>query len=166
MIFRYLLTYDPLTLHAYLETIIASNTTGVSGSAKQHQSPWLLTDAANIIFKVAKERCYTHSSGSGSKKVPVIIDVDEEEDAWDALDQLEGRVGMKSNKTRGKEKKTSKKPWVPDDMEPILEELPKWTLLAEVLKEIEEEMMRQEAVGGGKPTCTSLRLLLLVRIVR
>lgn len=100
------------------------------------------------------------------KKVPVIIDVDEEEDAWDALDQLEGRVGMKSNKTRGKEKKTSKKPWVPDDMEPILEELPKWTLLAEVLKEIEEEMMRQEAVGGGKPTCTSLRLLLLVRIVR
>lgn len=25
-----------------------------------------------------------------------------------------------------------KKPWVPDDMDPVLEELPKWSLLADV----------------------------------
>lgn len=31
-------------------------------------------------------------------------------------------------------------------MDPTLEELPKWDLLAEVLKEIEEEMIRQESL--------------------
>jgi DNA excision repair protein ERCC-4 len=45
---------------------------------------------------------------------------------------------------KGKEKQ---KPWVPDNMSPVLEELPKWDLLANVLQEIEEELMRQEAVS-------------------
>ncbi|KIM83728.1 hypothetical protein PILCRDRAFT_97161 [Piloderma croceum F 1598] len=152
----YLLTYDPLAFHAYLETIIASNSTSASGGPRQHQSPWLLTDAANIIFKVAKRRCYTHSSGSTLVKrkeaSPVInlVDDDEEEDAWDALDEIEGRVGVKSDKAKGKERER-KKPWVPDDMDPVLEELPKWSLLAEILKEIEEEMMRQESLGAARP---------------
>jgi DNA excision repair protein ERCC-4 len=41
------------------------------------------------------------------------------------------------------------KPWVPDDMDPVLEELPKWSLLAVVLK----EMMRQESLGAARPAC-------------
>ena len=44
-------------------------------------------------------------------------------------------------------KKAKRKPWVPDGMEPVLEELPKWSLLADVLQEIEEEMLRQESLG-------------------
>jgi DNA excision repair protein ERCC-4 len=35
----------------------------------------------------------------------------------------------------------------------VLEELPKWSLLAEVLKEVEEEMMRQESLGAAQPAC-------------
>jgi DNA excision repair protein ERCC-4 len=82
-----------------------------------------------------------------------LVDV-EEEDAWDALDEIEGRVGVKSDKAKGKEREREwKKPWVPDDMDPVLEELPKWSLLAEVLKEIEEEMMRQESLGAAHPAC-------------
>ena len=38
-------------------------------------------------------------------------------------------------------------------MDPVLEELPKWNLLADVLKEIEEEMMRQESLSGFRPSC-------------
>ncbi|KIM73439.1 hypothetical protein PILCRDRAFT_829181, partial [Piloderma croceum F 1598] len=113
----YLLTYDPRAFHAYLETIIDSNSTSASGGPRQHQSPWLLTDAANVIFKVAKRRCDTHSSGSTPVKrkapsAPVInlVDDDEEEDAWDALDEIEGRVGVKSNKAKGKERER-RKPW-------------------------------------------------------
>jgi DNA excision repair protein ERCC-4 len=49
-------------------------------------------------------------------------------------------------KGKGKEKE-EKKPWVPDNMSPVLEELPKWDLLADILQEIEEEIMRQEAVS-------------------
>ena len=81
-----------------------------------------------------------------------LVDDDEEEDAWDALDEIEGRVGVKSDKAEGKERER-KKPWVPDDMDPVLEELPKWSLLAGVMKEIEEEMIRQESLGAARPAC-------------
>ena len=57
-----------------------------------------------------------------------------------------------SDKGKGKEKRKS---WIPDDMDPVLEELPKWSLLADVLKEIEEEMMRQESLSGFRPSCKS-----------
>ena len=115
----YLLTYDSLQFHAYLETLIASNTTTPTGGTKQHQSPWMLTDAANIIFGAAERRCYTISSTS-KRVVPRVIDLVDDEDAWDALNEAEGRVGGK-----GKEK-DHKPTWVPDGMDPVLEELPKW----------------------------------------
>jgi DNA excision repair protein ERCC-4 len=63
-----------------------------------------------------------------------------------------GCVGVKSDKAEGKERER-KKPWVPDDMDPVLEELLKWSLLAEVLKEIVEEMTRQESLGSARPAC-------------
>ena len=81
-----------------------------------------------------------------------LVDDDEEEDAWNALDEIEGRVGVKSDKAKGKEREW-RNPWVPDDMDPVLEELPKWNLLAEVMEEIEEEIMRQESVGAARPAC-------------
>ena len=84
-----------------------------------------------------------------------LVDDDSDDDAWAALDEIEGHVGVKSDKARGKEKE-KRLPWVPDDMDPVLEELPKWTLLADVLKEIEEEMIRQESVGAFRPACKSL----------
>ncbi|KAF8060702.1 hypothetical protein FPV67DRAFT_1511184 [Lyophyllum atratum] len=135
----YLLTYDPLQFHAYLETLIASNTTTASGGAKQHQSPWLLTDAAHIIFQVAKRRCYTVSSGS-KVQLPQVIDLVDDEDAWDALNEIEN-TNVTSTKGKAKEKRPF---WLPEGMEPVLEELPKWSLLAEILQEAEEEMLRQE----------------------
>ena len=44
----------------------------------------------------------------------------DDEDEWDALSEAEGRVGGK-----GKEKDHKQT----DGMDPVLEELPKWTLL-------------------------------------
>ena len=70
---------------------------------------------------------------------------------------------MKSDKSKGKEReREQKKPWVPDDMDPVLEELPKWSLLAEVLKEIEEEMMRQESLGDSRLACEYIIFLRMV----
>jgi DNA excision repair protein ERCC-4 len=143
---RYLLSYDALAFHAYLETLVASNTTTATGAAKQHQSPWMLTDAANVVFGTAKRRCYVLTAPKPTASVPErqVIDVDDE-DAWAALDEVHGITGRKS-RDKGKEKE-KKKLWVPDNMSPVLEELPKWDLLADVLQEIEEELMRQEAVS-------------------
>lgn len=134
----FLLTYDPLKFHGYLESIIESNSQSASGGAKQHHSPWLLTDAANTIFQVAKRRCYTISSTSKIRISAENID----EAGWDALDEMEGRVG---NEGVNEEKRPK---WLPDGMDLVLEELPKWTLLADILKEIEEEIMRQESTGN------------------
>ncbi|KAG6917271.1 hypothetical protein DXG01_003219 [Tephrocybe rancida] len=137
----YLLTYDPLHFHAYLETLIASNTTTVTGHTKQHQSPWLLTDAAHIIFQVAKRRCYTISA-EFKAQLPPVVDADDDEDAWAALDEVEAS-GPTAQNTKSKEARPS---WIPRGMEPILEELPKWNLLAEVLQEAEEEVLRQDSL--------------------
>ncbi|KAI0077545.1 hypothetical protein K474DRAFT_1707288 [Panus rudis PR-1116 ss-1] len=135
----YLLSYDALAFHAYLETLIESNTVNEAGNARQNQSPWMLTDAANIIFKYAKERCYIMRKVN--KSPPAIIDVDEDEDALEAMYELEG---LRPDKPP--QKKEPKRPsWLPQGMEPVLEELPKWSLVAAALQEIEEEMVRRSS---------------------
>lgn len=143
--YSYLLTYDALGFHAYLETLVASNTTTVAGTARQNQSPWMLTDAANTIFQTAKRRCYTLSRINADRQSGE-IDLMDDEDAWDALDEIEGRGIQPPAKLQ--------KPWIPDGMDPVLEELPKWDLLADVLHEVEEEIMRQESLSSCEPPLT------------
>ena len=70
---------------------------------------------------------------------------EEDDDAWDALDELEGTVGVKKPIKVAKRKK-----WLPEGLEPVLEEQPKWCLLADVLQEIEEEIIRRQ---GTLPSC-------------
>ncbi|KXN82152.1 DNA repair protein rad16 [Leucoagaricus sp. SymC.cos] len=97
----YLLSYDSLSFHAYLETILESNTLSASGTVRVHQSPWLLTDAANMIFEVAKRRCFTLTALSKEKAIIL-----------------------------------------PPNIQPMLEEQPKWDLLSDILLEIESETIR------------------------
>ncbi|KAI9064710.1 hypothetical protein FKP32DRAFT_1757286 [Trametes sanguinea] len=152
----YLLTYDALAFHAYLETLIAANTTTDAGTARQHQSPWMLTDAAHTIFTYAKRRCYVMNpvpKPAQPKPAQVVNLIDDEEEAqWAALDEMEAEARGEPSRsaagasTKGKERarEQSRKKWLPEGMEPVLEELPKWSLLADILHEIEEEMMRLE----------------------
>ncbi|KAF8639006.1 hypothetical protein AX17_001785 [Amanita inopinata Kibby_2008] len=137
----YLVTYDPIQYHAYLETIISSNSTNASGGPRQHHSLWLLTDAANIIFRTAKRRCYvmTAPQEANTLATPPVIDLCDDEDAWEALDESEGRGSDPIGKSR-----ETRPSWLPNGMDPVLEELPKWDLLAEVLLEIEGEIIRQQ----------------------
>lgn len=105
----------------------------------------MLTDAANIIFQSAQRRCYTISSVS-KKIVPRVIDLTEDEDAWAALDEAEGIVPSRLDKGKGKMDE-SKPSWLPDGLEPVLEELPKWNLLSEIILEAEGELIRQETLA-------------------
>jgi DNA excision repair protein ERCC-4 len=80
---------------------------------------------------------------STSKKTPApVIDLVNDEDVWDALDEAEN-VGLNNGKGKGKEER--RPIWMPEGLEPILEELPKWNLLSEVIQEAEEEIIRQES---------------------
>jgi DNA excision repair protein ERCC-4 len=52
------------------------------------------------------------------------------------LDEIEGRNA--SSREQGRDKRPV---WLPHMMEPVLEELPKWKVLADVLKEIDESIV-------------------------
>lgn len=109
----YLLTYDALAFHAYLESIIAANSISArSGNARRNQSMWLFMDAAETIFGVAKRRCYIVDKEvereSQRKEVVVIND---DEDAWEALKEAEAAEGggqeMWMNVGSGKSRETA-----------------------------------------------------------
>lgn len=78
-----------------------------------------------------------------------MIDISDDEDAWEALDEAEGRIrsapATMDRKDPSPIKSRPRPTWLPKRIEPVLEELPKWHLLAETLKEIEEEIMQQES---------------------
>jgi len=77
----------------------------------------------------------------------VVIDLADDEDAWDALDEAEGLTNSAADKGKGKGKETDFRPkWLPDGLDPVLEELPKWHLLSEILIEAEGEIIRQESL--------------------
>ncbi|SPO26665.1 related to RAD1 - component of the nucleotide excision repairosome [Ustilago trichophora] len=127
---NYLLTYDAVTFNSYLETILASSTTTFKGTARQNQSAWLFMDAANVIFHEAKRRVYTWNEAPVQQMAPA--DHQDYADDEEALQQAEG--GQPSRPDHA-----STGP-VPPEVEPVLEENPKWHLLQEVLDEVEQEI--------------------------
>lgn len=141
-----LLTHDAVAFQQYLEGLLESNTLNRAGHARQNQSPWLLTDAANIVFQYAKRRCYTVTKPAqqGPLQPPTIVDVDDD-DAWEALLEAEGASGAVNPTSNENMPKDRRPGWLPSGMDPVLEEQPKWSLVAAALQEIEEEIMRREA---------------------
>ena len=72
----------------------------------------------------------------------------DDEDAWDALDEATGSTQRTAKPRTTTETAGRTRPkWMPDNIQPVLEELPKWSLLAETLKEIEDEIMRDESMS-------------------
>ncbi|KAG8694657.1 hypothetical protein FRC09_009707 [Ceratobasidium sp. 395] len=146
-----LLSYDCVALHAYLETIVAANSekskTGAGGVKRANQSPWLYTDAANVLLTSARRRCYVNAAPEHQARAKAGAQMDEE---WALLDEMEGRT----DSARGKEK-GARPSWLPHNMEPILEELPKWGVLADVLKEI-DEMIISNSMQHSPGTNTTL----------
>lgn len=126
---NYLLTLDPITFHSYLESIIASNSSTSSNPlSRQEKSDWLFTEAAHIIITTAKARCYTMTA---KKKAPA----GSTDDDWAALDDVQGTTGdIESRSARWL-------PWMPEEMQPVLEEPGKWSVLAEILLEAEQDII-------------------------
>lgn len=98
----------------------------------------MMTDAADIIIRLAKRRCYLLTQANADLTLPSnTIDLTaEDEVAWDVLDEIQGAPAKPS--------KPQRPWWLPQGLDPTLEELPKWSLLAEVLNEIEGEIIKSE----------------------
>jgi DNA excision repair protein ERCC-4 len=135
---RYLLTYDAVAFLGYLDTIQAANSVTTAKGAANHQSPWLLTDQAGIIFREGKRRCYSLTSS----KEPLNTQTDEDEEAWEALDEIQGIVGGRIAR------ESNRQPVWPKGLEPTLEEQPKWARLVDILNEIEEEIRSLQISGS------------------
>ncbi|KAG9001898.1 hypothetical protein FRB94_004430 [Tulasnella sp. JGI-2019a] len=137
----YLLTLDPITFHSYLETIISSNSSTASNPlARSEKSDWLFTDAAHVIITTAKARCYIMekkkvnvNAGGGASMSGGANETDRFDDEWDVLDEM---TGDNANSTDPIWKR-----WMPKGMKPVLEEPGKWSVLADVLLEIEREII-------------------------
>lgn len=141
----YLISYDAINFLEMLELIQAGQSKQLSGFNQDNRSPWLDTDAANVIYREAKARVYIGDVSSQEEEDreeqtraakttddPVEIDSDEEEAAF----------GSRSTKRK---KSASGRPyWLPPGIEPTLEEQPKWQLLREVLDEVEQEIYFSE----------------------
>ena len=111
-ILNYLLSYDCVSLLKHLDTVRAT-LSPPPNSTKQNFSPWLLTDAADTIFTVARDRVYS------------------------------GRAEDKPDASTTK---------IPEGVKPVLEEQPKWALLADILNEIEYEAYFNPASGESNTT--------------
>lgn len=109
-----LLTYDAVSFQRHLDTIHAAYSPP-PGSTRQDQSPWLMTNAAEVILTTAKNRVYSGKVVNGTTDV--------------------------------------------DALRPVLEEQPKWGVLAEVLEEIDRELyfnpiVRDDSNGTILIMCT------------
>lgn len=131
---RCLLSYDPLDFYAYLETIVATYTPSSDSLFSQtERPPWLTTDAAHTIISVAKQRCYVENYKSPEKQ-----SVDGFEAEWEVLDEIE-RTSTRAQSTSHQLQ----------NIEPVLEEPPKWSLLVDVLAEIEQLMNDNPGLHGA-----------------
>ena len=116
-------------------------------------SPWLMTDAANVIFTQARRRVYIQHRVLRNE--PISREDAELEEAWNVLDEIEGRTPALSSLTPNDYKEAEGwKEWMPSGMEPVLEDLPKWKVLSDILDEIEQTM-----VNHPTSACTSIFFL-------
>lgn len=92
---------------------------------------------------------------SVSKKViSPVVDLTEDDDAWAAMDEVLDPPVEKDGEGDGNKAEVRPK-WMPEGLDPVLEELPKWNLLSEILLEVEGEIIRQEnqKKSGTTGTC-------------
>lgn len=148
----YLLTYDSITYNSYLESILTASasmtgSSAVSGQGAKNrpdQSPWLYLDAANTLFHVAKRRAYLPPPSKSKKTAMQQANADAQAAVDGSEDDLEALREIETADARASVLGASR--W-PPGVEPVLEELPKWGLLAGVLEEIEEEIESLERQG-------------------
>ncbi|KAI5476750.1 DNA repair protein rad16 [Pseudohyphozyma bogoriensis] len=185
----YLLEFDCVSFNRFLETVLSAQNTTKGGFENKNKSPWLFTTAADTIFKVSHDRVYKKiekpkpkllAGDKGKEKErddsPFIDDdwgpTEEEEEAMRAIEESmmsEQRKAMGLEEESPKKKPRAREAWLPDDVEPVLEEQPKWLLLADVLEEIENDLYWSAAdpwgvsndtilvMCGTSDTCTTLR---------
>lgn len=126
----YLVTYDCVTYNRYLETL------------RTHEfgqySIWLFLPAANRIFTLARSRVYISKKVTRKRRAEAPPRVEVIADESPAVDSETKAEAEQETHTTAAEAEIRYELVEETVQVPILEENPKWHLLTEVLKEIEE----------------------------
>lgn len=147
--YRYLLEFDSVSFNRFLETILTAQNTTKGGFENKHKSPWLFTPAADTIFSVAQQRAYRKvalpTPKSGAKDKGKAREEDEMDEIADWVDEEEVLRAIEESLVQDAEtddvkKRRKRDSRLPPGHESVLEEQPKWSLLADVLAEVEEEL--------------------------
>lgn len=109
-----------------------------------------MSDGANVMFDAARNRCFLQKKLA---KTPAVNVRESFDDDWDVLDEMEGRTSSDQGPTSTQEAE-GWKPWMPSGMQPVLEELPKWKILLDILNEIEEILTSHPV-----PFCESTKMI-------
>ncbi|KAK9453708.1 hypothetical protein V1511DRAFT_482576 [Dipodascopsis uninucleata] len=81
-ILNYLFEYDCVSFLQALDVIVAANSSS-SGTTKQNISPWLLMDAANVIFLSAQQRVFASSESPDESRKHL-----DEDPKWEQLAEI------------------------------------------------------------------------------
>ncbi|CAG8592159.1 11965_t:CDS:2 [Funneliformis caledonium] len=135
----YLVGYDCVSFNSFLETIITSQTP-TSALSHQQQSPWLSLDAGNTIFSAARRRVFIRTLNTNAN-------VNNNTNNNSTLDQIQPDAPSSE---------------FPPGIQPILEELPKWNLLAETLQEIESDIIDHNKIISTEGKANNNTVLIMV----
>lgn len=169
-----------MSYNRFLETMLTWATFNKSGTRRKDHSPWMYTPAADTIFTVARERVYKQTvtakekqsnqpgasrssadkgkgraAPGGLDENGIPLDLDEAD--WGAEEEqiLREMEDAELGTARETEPKPRRSRWLPKNVEPVLEEQPKWALLQQVLNEIEQHMYWGPDTGGEFARCCS-----------
>lgn len=168
---NYHLQLDCVSFNQFLETILSTNSTNpVTGAQKQNKSPWLYLPAAETMIREARKRVYlkadeiprvegddevswqngkndTRNQGGPSAEEEEALLAMDDADMWNEIPEGRATPVPMSEKAQGKQKapEEERKWWMPLGTKPVLEEQPKWALLAQVMEEIEANLHWSEA---------------------
>lgn len=94
----YLVSYDCVTFFSFLETIRAANSLNAKSVFKQDfiASPWLMVDAAHVVFEQAKRRVYKLSDPKNYKSANIVNL--EEQPKWRVLLQILNEIEQDRSK--------------------------------------------------------------------
>lgn len=148
----FLLEFDCVAFNQFLETTVSGQNNW--RESQDEKSEWLGTPAGETILSLSKARVFTKGTieearndeeGEHEEDGPSR----EEEEEMRAIQDVEEAIRreqaglpplVRKDKPMSRGSKDSNKGWLPPGTQPVLEEQPKWSLLADVLAEIEDEL--------------------------
>ncbi|KAJ3123807.1 hypothetical protein HK100_011478 [Physocladia obscura] len=130
----YLTIYDPVAFYSFLESIRAANTLSPLQMTHSNStiSPWLMYDAADVVFSTAKSRVFR-----------TVVEPERSTAAQKNTERFGNLINSSDESNRQQ---------IPAGVEILGEELPKWRVIRDLVSEIEAAKEKNNQITPSGPT--------------